>query len=154
MASDFIASVQPRNTATNADSDGMDATAQSDETGWVQIYHGTDLDSANRLKNDGVSHAEMQAYYEASSDFCTTPSIRTAVMYSTLNIAVQMNGATPAVFGAKLPVRVVQELKNNNLVKEIPEDPAMEFSPAAFESINAAMSDKEVTLTADIRFDE
>ncbi len=151
MGPEFTISVQP-SASVPASTESEVIVATSGGTDWVQIFHGTDLGTAHWIREHGVDQTRMTAYYNASYAFCTTTCLRTAKQYSTLNNAVMMDGAIAAIFGAKIPIGVIKDLLNNNLVIEVAEDKAYEFRPPSFTTINSVMIDRTVTVSSEITF--
>jgi hypothetical protein len=154
MGPEFTVSVRTTTSLTGSAGGGESFTSVAGSVEWVTIIHGTDQVTADGLKEDGVDHARMLAYYPQAYAFCTTTCIRTAKQYATLNNAVQMNGAVPALFSAKIPAEVVHHLLREMQVIEVLEDRALEFLPGSFATLNAEMTDRTVTLAADLKFDD
>src|SRR5262245_30328473 len=98
----------------------------------VQLYHGTDLTSANDTLSHGLV-AATAARYNGSGEFWATTDPTTADWFARTNPA----GGTPARLSFEVPDQVLQQLlaqRPRVVIAHLPND--YEFWPASFELLN------------------
>ena len=145
---------------TTSTSSGLEVTP-SNTAGLLQLFHGTDADTAVLIAANGLDFERMIEYcarFGASPDyFWATTRLRIARTYAELNSVVQLDGVPPAVLGFVLPLTVVSRLSSSAppLVEQwSPEDADYRFNPRAFAAVNAAITNATVTLTSEVQLND
>jgi hypothetical protein len=161
MEPEFTAAVQANTSTTISFESAAVTTSLSCNTVSIRLFHGTDLNTALWIQENGLSFERMVEYCTGfgfgAGYFWTTTRMRIACQYSHGNPAVAMNGVLPAVVSFVLPMSVVRGLESGTppLVEQWSvEDADYRFHPEAFATVNAAMTDRMVSLTAEVQIDD
>jgi hypothetical protein len=119
----------------------------------LQLWHGTDIASANWIATNGLS-LEGLLQIPGAFAFCATTEQKVASVYADIN---PLRGA-PAVLGFQLPLITLQGFLSREppWAEEIIEDRGYHFFPATFTTMNLAMTNFSVQKVTefDLRFDE
>jgi hypothetical protein len=127
----------------------------------IQLFHGTDVDTAMWIQGNGLNFEQMIQYCKefgfGVEYFWATTRMRVACQYSLGNSAVMVNSALPAVVSFTLPTTAVTGLLSSEppLVEQWSlEDADYRFRPEAFATVNGAMTNCTVVLTTEVKLDD
>jgi hypothetical protein len=108
--------------------------------GGIRLHHGTDLGSANDIAANGLDAARAAAFNEGG-EFWATMDVAMADTFAQVNPA----GGTPARLDFDLPMTVLAALLAANPPRAYQHGADVyEFLPAAFATLNAAITNRHV----------
>jgi hypothetical protein len=108
--------------------------------GMIRLYHGTDVNSARDVLQNGLSQANA-AVHNVSGEFWATTDIVSAGLFAMCNPA----GGIPARYSFDLPERILAALLATQPPCVYPQgNDDYEFLPASFPILNHHMTNRQV----------